>query len=203
MVDEYSRFPFAFPTKDMTSATVISCFNQLFSIFGMPNYVHNDRAQDFLSKEVKEYLNSHGIATSRTSRYNPMGNGQCERYNGIIWKTVLLGLRTKNLPITEWQQILLDALHSIRTLLCTATNCTPHERMFHHPRRSSSGNSMPTWLMNPGPVFVKKHARKSKYDPVVERVELIHANPEYAFVRFDNGRESTCLLYTSPSPRDT
>ena len=194
LVDEYSRFPFAFPCKDMTSTSVISCFNQLFAVFGMPGYIHNDRAQDFLSQEVKDYLNNHGIATSRTSRYNPRGNGQCERYNGIIWKTVLLALRTKNLPTTEWQQVLPDALHSIRTLLCTATNCTPHERMFHHQRRSSSGNSMPSWLMNPGPVYVRKHARKSKYDPLVERVELIHANPEYAFVRFENGRESTVSL---------
>ena len=194
VVDEYSRFPFAFPCKDMTSSTVVQCFSQLFSIFGMPNYVHSDRAPDLISGEIKNYLNSHGIATSRTSRYNPKGNGQCERYNGIIWKTILLGLRTKKLPTAAWQQVLPDALHSIRTLLCTATNCTPHERMFHHPRRSATGNSLPTWLMNPGPVYVRKQARKSKYDPLVEKVQLIHANPEYAFIRFDNGRESTVSL---------
>ena len=160
----------------------------------MPNYVHSDRAPDLISGEIKQYLNNHGVATSRTSRHNPKGNGQCERYNGIIWKTILLGLRTKKLPVTAWQQVLPDALHSIRTLLCTATNCTPHERMFQHSRRSSSGNPLPTWLMNPGPVYVRKQARKSKYDPLVEKVQLVHANPEYAFVRFENGRESTVSL---------
>ena len=92
IIDEYSRFPFAFPCRNMTSATVIKCFNQLFSLFGMPNFVHNDRAPDFLSAEVKSYLHSKGIATSKTSRYNPRGNGQVERYNGVIWKTVKLAL---------------------------------------------------------------------------------------------------------------
>ena len=36
IVDEYSRFPFAFACTDIASATVIKCFNQLFSIIGMP-----------------------------------------------------------------------------------------------------------------------------------------------------------------------
>ena len=58
-----------------------------------------------------------------------------------------------------------DALHSIRSLLSTATNCTPHERMFTYRRQSSSGNSVPTWLMTPGTVLMKRHVRNSKYDP--------------------------------------
>ena len=83
VVDEYSRFPFAFPCRDAKSSTVIACFEQLFSLFGMPSFVHNDRAPDFLSGEIKAYLNGRGVATSRTSRYNPRGNGQVERYNEI------------------------------------------------------------------------------------------------------------------------
>jgi len=35
VVDEYSRFPFAFPCSDMTATTLIQCLTQLFSIFGM------------------------------------------------------------------------------------------------------------------------------------------------------------------------
>ena len=34
-VDEYSRFPFAVPFVDMSSSTVITCLDQIFSIFGM------------------------------------------------------------------------------------------------------------------------------------------------------------------------
>ena len=33
--------------------------------------------------------------------------------------------------------------------------------------------------------------RKSKYDPLVDEVELINANSQYAHVRFPDGREDT------------
>ena len=193
VIDEYSRFPFAFPCRDMTSRTVTQCFDQLFSLFGMPGYVHSDRARDFLSAEVKEYLNSKGIASSRTSRYNPRGNGQTERYNGVIWKNIQLALDSRKLPVGAWESVLPDALHSIRSLLCTSTNATPHERMFQYNRKSTAGNSVPSWL-TPAPIYVRKHVRNSKYEPIVERAELLHVNPQYAFVKLSNGHETTVSL---------
>ena len=203
LVDEYSRFPFAFPCRNMESKTVIKCFNQLFAIFGMPGFIHNDRAPDFLSDEVKQYLHSKGIATSKTSRYNPRGNGQCERYNGIIWRSINLALKSSNLPLSAWEQVLPDALHSIRSLLCTSTNSTPHERLFNFNRKSTVGNSFPSWLSSPGPVYVKKHVRQSKYDSLVEEAELIEANPEYAYVRLKSGNETTVSIRDlAPFPRE-
>ena len=160
----------------------------------MPSYVHNDRAPDFLSVELRDYLHSRGIATSKTSRYNPRGNGQAERYNGTVWKAVTLALKSKDLPSSSWELVLPDALHSVRSLLCTATNCTPHERMFNFQRKSVAGSSVPSWLAQPGPVYVRKHVRGSKYDPIVEEAELIEANPEYAFIRLKTGHETTVSL---------
>lgn len=194
IIDEFSRFPFAFPCKDMTSSTVIACLSQLFAIFGMPAYIHSDRGQSFLSHEIKSFLHEKGIATSRTTPYNPQSNGQCERYNGIIWKTVNLALKTNKLPLSNWVDILPDALHSIRSLLSTATNCTPHERLFSYQRRSSTGHSVPSWLLTPGPVLLKRFVRNSKFEPLVDEVELIEANPQYAHVRYPDGRESTVSL---------
>ena len=49
-------------------------------------------------------------------------------------------------------------------------------------------------LTIPGPVLLKKNVRQSKYDPAVEEVELIEANPQYAFVKFPNGREATVSI---------
>ena len=70
------------------------------------------------------------IACSRTSVYNARGNGQYERYNGIIWTAVKLALKSRNLDSPQWELVLPDALHSIRSLLCIAANQTPHERFF-------------------------------------------------------------------------
>ena len=134
------------------------------------------------------------ISTSRTSVHNPKSNGQCEKFNNVIWTGVRLALKTQGLPLTKWEEVLPQVLHSVRSLLCTATNSTPHERFFNFPRRSTLGISTPSWLNSPGPVYVRNHVRSSKHEPIVAKAELIHANPQYARVRFRNGHESTISL---------
>ena len=89
------------------------------------------------------------------------------------------------------ETVLPEVLHSIRSLLCTATNATPHERLFSYQRRTHSGHSLPTWLSMPGPVLLRCHVRASKYKLLVDKVVLLEANPQYALIRFSNGCEST------------
>ncbi len=48
IVDEFSRFPFAFPCADMTAATVVRCLQNLFAMFGNPAYMHTDRGAVFV-----------------------------------------------------------------------------------------------------------------------------------------------------------
>ena len=194
IVDEYSRFPFAFPCTDVSAATVKKHFINLFSIFGNPSFIHSDRGTAFMSEELKIFLLSRNISTSRTTAFNAQGNGQVERYNGIIWQTVNLALRSNNLPINNWEKVLNVALHSIRSLLSTATNCTPHERLFKFQRRSTTGDSIPSWLTRTKSALLKRHARGSKYEPLVETVDILEVNPSYAHVRFQNGRETTVSL---------
>ncbi len=146
-----------------------------------------------MSSDLRAYLPSRGIATSRTTPYRPQANGQTERYNGTIWKAVQLGLHSRKLDETHWEIVLPDALHSIRSLLSVATNCTPHERLFSYERRTKNGSALPTWLMEPGTVLLRRHVR-NKTDPLVDEVDLLEANPRYAYVRFQNGREDTVSI---------
>ena len=60
---------------------------------------------------------------------------------------------------------------------CTATNCTPHECFFNYQRRSACGESIPSWLAEPGPVLMKRNVRHSKYESLTDEVELLEANP--------------------------
>ena len=120
-----------------------------------------------------------------------MGNGQVERLNGTVWKAIQLALKSRNLPDQQWELVLTDVLHSLRSLLSTATNVTPHERFFGFPRRSSSGSSLPSWIMTPGPVLLRRFVRANKKEPLVDQVELLDANPTYAHIRHQDGREST------------
>ena len=96
--------------------------------------------------------------------------------------------------MSQWESVITDALHSIRSLLYTSTNSTPHERISNYQCHSTSGNAVSTWPSTPGTILLRQHYRQSKYDPLVEEVELLDANPEYAHVKFANGRESTVSL---------
>ena len=183
VVDEYSHFPCA----------VIKHLTNLFSVFGNPSFVHSDRGTAFMSEEVKGFLHSRGIATSRTTAFNLQGNGQVERYNGIIWQTVSLVLRSRNLFIVNWEKVLDVALHCTRSLLSTATNCIPHECLFNFQRKSATRDSIPTWLTR-SKSALKRHLRGSKYEPLVETVDILEVNPNYAHVRFSNGRETAVSL---------
>ena len=147
-----------------------------------------------MSAELKEFLNNKGIATSRTTAFNPRGNGQVERLNGTIWKTVNLALKTRSLAVNHWEAVLPEALHAIRSLLCTATNETPHERLFQYHRKSTTGTTLPNWLSTPGQVLMKKNIRASKYDPQVEEVELLECNPQYAHVKLADVGRLPCLF---------
>ena len=200
IVDEYSRFPFGFPCPDTKTSTVISCFNQLFSMFGMPAYIHSDQGSSFMSHEMKSYLLSKNVATSRSTPYNPQCNGQVEKLNHTLWKSVTLALKSRGLPQANWQDVLPDALHSIRSLLCTATNATPHERFFVFQRRSTSGTSVPTWLTEKDTALLKRAVRRSKQDPLCDEVEILHVNPGYAHIRTPDGKEKTVFLKQLAQP---
>ena len=87
--------------------------------------------------------------------------------------------------------VLPEVLHSLRSLFCTTTNETPHERFFSFHRRFGRGNSLPSWLLSPGPVLLRRNPRSSKHDPLVDQVEHVDVNPMYANIRYLDGREST------------
>jgi len=164
--------------------------NNLFCLFGFPSYWHSDRGASFMSRDFKAFLAERGNASSCSSPYHLTGNSQCERVNQTIWKTIKLLLHSRAWPEERWEDVLNEALHSVRTLLCTATNETPHERMFRFQRKATFGCAMPTCLISEGSVLLRRHVR-SKNDPLCDEVLLLEANPSYAHIRYPNGREDT------------
>ena len=157
-----------------------------------------------MSAELYRFLLNKGIAASRTTAHNPACNGRVEKYNGTVWKAITMGLKTRGLSTDRWQDVLPDALHSLGSLLCTATNCSPHERLFNYERRSSTGGSVPSWLIMPGPVLLKCYIRTNKYEPLVDEVELLQSNPQYTHIQYADGRETTVSLrHLAPLPEDT
>ena len=68
VVDEFSRFPFCFPCHNMSSQTVIICFDRLFTLCGIAWCIHSDNARTFVSVEFKSYLIK-GESLKATAQY--------------------------------------------------------------------------------------------------------------------------------------
>ena len=84
IVDEYSRFVWAFPCKDTSTGTVIKIYHELFATFGTPNTIHSDRGSGFLSTTMRKYLSDMGINMTATTPYHPKRNGQVSALEGLI-----------------------------------------------------------------------------------------------------------------------
>ena len=61
-------------------------------------------------------------------------------------------------------------------------------------RRNMLGRSLPYWLVQPGHVLLRRFIR-NKNQPRADTVELIEANPNFAHIRFPDGRESTVSVF--------
>ena len=109
-------------------------------------------------------------------------------------KIVQLAVKSQKVGIQHWEEVLPDALHSTRLLLSTATKANRHEMLLQHSRKYVSGSTLPSWLLGPGKVLYKRQVRYTKEDPLVDAVDLIHANAQYAHVRFEGGQESTVSM---------
>ena len=75
------------------------------------------------------------------------------------------------------------------------TPVTPHERFFIFHCRSCSGTSLPSQMTSSGSkVCVTRFVRSIKNEPLDEEAKIMHVNPDYANVRYANGREVAVSL---------
>jgi len=61
------------------------------------------------------------------------------------------------------------------SLVCLSTNETSHERFFRFPRRAMFGTALPSWLLSPGTLLLRRFVR-NKSDPLCDIVDLVEAN---------------------------
>ena len=116
---------------------------------------------------------------------------------GVVWKSVELALKDKKMDWwARWEEVLPDALHSIRTLMNTSTRETPYSRFLGFPRKSAAGSALPKWLLEAegDEIWVRNFTRRSKLEPRVKKAKLIEVFPSHAFVEYGNGRRSSVAL---------
>lgn len=123
-----------------------------------------------MTTELTQWLCEKGTATSRTTPYNPQGNGKTEQYNDVIYETTDSSLKSKKLAIKHWEAVLSDVLHSIRSVINTITSETPHQTFFNYKQKSATVNSVFTCLNESGKPLLKKTDKNSKFEPNINKV---------------------------------
>lgn len=126
IIDRFSRWPEAYPMKDMTANTIAHVFvNQYIPRFGVPLTITTDQGTQFESKLFQELLRFLGTNRIRTTAYHPQSNGMVERFH----REFKSSLRATDNSI-HWSDEIPLVLLGIRTTFRDSTNATPSEMLY-------------------------------------------------------------------------
>ena len=123
VIDYYSRWIEIAFLKKTTAHNVIKCMESMFQTHGLPDTIRSDNGQPFASAEFEAFLDYLGIIHKKGIPYWPQSNGEVERSN----ETLLKSVRIAKLEGKDWKQAILDFLFQYRTTPHTVTGLSPAE----------------------------------------------------------------------------
>ncbi len=85
VIDEYSRQCLAIDVaRKIKTADLIEKLADLFILRGVPEYIRSDNGPEFVSKELRRWLNALGVHTLYIEPGSPWENGYIESFNGKL-----------------------------------------------------------------------------------------------------------------------
>uniref|UniRef100_A0A8C1TGE2 Gypsy retrotransposon integrase-like protein 1 n=1 Tax=Cyprinus carpio TaxID=7962 RepID=A0A8C1TGE2_CYPCA len=126
VVDRFSKAAHFIPLPKLPTAkeTAVTVLDHVFRLHGLPVDVVSDRGSQFISRFWKEFCKLLGASVSLSSGYHPQSNGQSERANQDLERT-LRCLVSKN-P-SSWSQQLSMVEYAHNSLPVSATGLSPFQ----------------------------------------------------------------------------
>ena len=85
VTDHFTRYAQAFPTKSQTAkVTAKVLWHNFICHYGLPEKFISDQGRNFESQLIANLCKLAKVKKIRTSPYQPMTNGQCERFNRTL-----------------------------------------------------------------------------------------------------------------------
>ena len=133
ITDHYTRYAQAIPTRNQSAQTTAKAlFENFFLHYGFPARIHSDQGANFESKLIQSLCSLTGMRKTRTTPYQPMGNGMVERFN----KTLLNMLGTlEESQKSDWKSHVSTMTHAYNAASHDSTGFSPFFLIFgRHPR---------------------------------------------------------------------
>ena len=132
VVDYYSRWFEVRVLQNISSMDIIKAFNSIWATHGLPMLVKTDNGRQFISEQTTTYFQEMGIQQVNSTPLNPSENGEVERQNRTILKTIKIA-KAQNL---DWHEELDKFLLIFRTTPHSSTGFTPSNLMFNREMRT-------------------------------------------------------------------
>ena len=131
LIDRYSRFPEVEIVKSTKASVIILKLDRIFSVHRIPEIIKSDNRPPFQGEEFCKYCNALGITHEQSIPRWPQANGEVERFNQPLAKTIQAVI-VEGKP---WRQELHRFLLSYRTTPHSVTKVPPCELLFNRTVR--------------------------------------------------------------------
>lgn len=141
-----TRYPEAFPLKNISAKTIAKHLIHMFTTFGIPQEVQSDRGSNFTSNLFVQILKELGIKQSLSTAYHPESQGSLERWHQTL-KSMLRKYCNENLE--SWDTGLDFMLFAIRETPQESLGYSPFELLFGRKVRGPLALVQEKWLQPP------------------------------------------------------
>ena len=133
MMDHVTKWCEAFPTRDQKTSIIAKILvSRVFLRFGPPAVLHSDQGRNSDCTLMHEIYGIVGIKKSRTTAYNPQGDGKVERHNRPLQEIIAKFVSENQY---DWDQRVDQAVFANNTIAHSSTGFSPYEFLFRRPPR--------------------------------------------------------------------
>ncbi|XP_020600787.1 uncharacterized protein K02A2.6-like [Orbicella faveolata] len=132
VVDYYSRYFEVGILKSVTSATIIGSLERTFCTHGLPQSLKTDNGPQFTSEEFGTFFKTNSIQHRTSTPLWPQANGEVERQNRSLFKTLKIAQAEKKDLKVEMRKF----LTAYRTTPHNSTGVSPAKLLFNREIRS-------------------------------------------------------------------
>ena len=122
-----TRYPEAFPLRNISAKTVINTLTHMFTTFGIPQEIQSDRGSNFTSDLFTQVLQHLGIRQSLSTAYHPQSQGALERQHQTL-KSMLRKFCSEE--DRDWDEGLPFLLFALRETPSDSLGVSPFELLY-------------------------------------------------------------------------